>query len=453
MATLSGFIRECLTEDKYGTTYVSEIEERIKTLNLTQLNMMCKVLEQSKADAKMKLWKEGNEEILRHVYTWKNIRQEQHDALVAQEEEVKRVIREKKQKKAIKQREKENVIEQLKHTARVNAEKEVKAKMAERLAANKLKLLQEIPIAEERSYKYYKAAAAFFILAVVICAASIPVALYAGLSVVLIFFITLGIVYRGYKVGIVEPLREDPEAMRREIDELEQQYIDEALENLENIEIAWQQKQEEEREERKLLREQRRLRLQLEAEAMPDGDGAKIVEDATLSFDYDDRQAEPKNSDDLQLVDVEPATNIVSDVQQECIITLLNVTLSDFAKSIESKKLKMFLKFDARDIMLSTDVHHYNGDKTVTWKYQDEIVAKMKFLLCPHEDLEVSLYDAANKKVVLGKCVIPGRDIIGADRDSNSCAYMDRIDIIKNEVVTVCRLAFVASVNTFDEIV
>jgi hypothetical protein len=260
MTSLALFLQECLTEEKYGSTFVSEIDQRLETLNYTQLIRMHEVIANAAKVAKMKTWQDGNNEVLQHVEKWLEIRKKEHDIEAAREEEVLRRIRHKEKIKRLNEREKIRVIEQLEEKARKNAEYEIKHLEIQRKASYKEHLYQLVEIADKKR-NYHIAFGLLFLLCGCVMAGFFIQPILIVLGVVGgIILITLIIFYRAYRVSQVAPYDDNPETIERKIQEREEELFAESMEVIHRNEREYEQKMAVDKMERKKRKQERRHR-------------------------------------------------------------------------------------------------------------------------------------------------------------------------------------------------
>jgi hypothetical protein len=237
-ASLSTFIHQCLSEDKYGRQYVSEIEDRIESLNYAQLEGMHKVLTESAKNARMQCWKSANHEILKYVEKWREIKGEEYHRLQALEAELLRKVREKEKNRLREIHAKESVIKQLKKNARRDAEIEIAELEVNRKATYKMELYSLVPKAEEKRNTYFKYAAGIFVIGLILCITvgvviSQPFVIVTGIGVMVIMALLL--VRKGIKAGRVAPLVEDEEELARSVDVREEELFMKAMNQLRRV--------------------------------------------------------------------------------------------------------------------------------------------------------------------------------------------------------------------------
>lgn len=235
MASLALFLQQCLTEEKYGTTFISEIDQRLESLNYIQLVKMHDVLIKASKAAKMKVWKEGNDNIIKNVEKWLEIRKKEHDIIEKREEEVLRRIRHKQKLKELNEREKIRVIEQLKEKARKAAEQEIKTIEIERKAKYKQTLFEVVERAEKKRNHHIIFGLLFFIIGCVACGLFIKdiiiiIAIIGGLFIIMLF-----IFYRAYRVSQVAPYDDHPDTIEKQIKIREKELFHESMELIHQV--------------------------------------------------------------------------------------------------------------------------------------------------------------------------------------------------------------------------
>jgi hypothetical protein len=237
-ASLSSFIHQCLSEEKYGKQYVSEIEDRIESLNYAQLEGMHKVLTESSKNARIHCWKSANDEILKHVEKWKAIKGAEYRRMKELEAELLRKIREKEKNRLREIHAKESVIRQLKNNARKDAEKEIAEYEFQRKATYKMELHALVPKAEEKRNSYFKYAAGSFVVGLILCiTAGIiinqPFVIIVGIG--LMVLLALLLVRKGIKAGRVAPYEEDEDVIARSVDVREEELFMKAMNQLRQV--------------------------------------------------------------------------------------------------------------------------------------------------------------------------------------------------------------------------
>ena len=237
-ASLSAFIHQCLSEDKYGRQFVADIEDRVESLNYSQLEGMHKVLTECAKNARTDTWKKANQEILEHVEKWRKIKGEEHRQQLEFEADLLAKIREKEKNRLREIHAKESVIKQLKRNARKDAEKEIAEFEFNRKSTYRMELHELVPKAEAKREKLFKYAAGCFILG---CITFItvgvlikqPFLIVIGIGVVVM--VSLYMIRRGVKAGRVAPFEEDHEEIARSIDIREEELFMKAMNQLRKV--------------------------------------------------------------------------------------------------------------------------------------------------------------------------------------------------------------------------
>lgn len=270
MTTLAGFIKQCLSEDKYGHTYVNELEDRLRVLNYAQLNAMHMTLQKSSAEAKVHVWKNANDTLIVPVSKWLAIRKAEHEEELAREQEVLARYRKRQFLKEVRKKEERDVIVQLRTLAHKDAETEVRNFETEKRANDKLALLKTLPVAEERRSKHFKIAFGVLLVGIVGSIILIPGFLFMLGGIGFSVFVVLYICYRGYKVGQVHPIVYDENDVLVAIQLREEELFAQSMNLLEKRNRDFENTMASElaeRRQRKLLR-----RMQLEAESAAKAD-------------------------------------------------------------------------------------------------------------------------------------------------------------------------------------
>jgi len=306
-ASLSAFIHQCLSEDKYGRQYVSEIEDRIESLNYSQLEGMHKVLTESAKNARIHCWKAANEDILQYVEKWRAIKGEEYRRTKALEAELLRKIREKERNRLREIHAKESVIRQLKVNARRDAEKEIADFELNRKSTYKMELYTLVPQAEEKRDKLFKYAAGIFVIGLIL---SITV----GVLIKQVFVIVVGIglvvilafvlVRKGIKAGKVAPYEEDEEAIARSVDIREEELFMKAMNQLRKSDEEHRQRMQLDKEERRQRKAERKEQEMIRLALLAAGDVEDEDDDEEEGLHNEDVQDAPEGGPEGGLVHV-----------------------------------------------------------------------------------------------------------------------------------------------------
>ena len=235
MTSLALFLQQCLTEEKYGTTFISEIDQRLETLNYIQLVKIYDVLTKASKVAKMKIWKEGNDEIIKHVEVFLKLRQKEHEIKEKREIEILRRIRHKQKLKEVNEREKIRVIEQLKEKAYKEAEHEIKLLEIQRKAEYKQQLYEIVDRAEKRRNYHILFGLLFFIIGCVICGLFIKNIIILLSIIGGLIIITIIIFYRAYRVSQVAPYDDHPDTINKQIKIRERELFTQSMELIHQV--------------------------------------------------------------------------------------------------------------------------------------------------------------------------------------------------------------------------
>lgn len=260
MTSLASFLEECLTEEKYGTTFVSEIDERLSTLNYIQLTRMQEVILKTIKASKMKLWHDGNEEILQHINKWLDIKRKQHEIERKQEEEILKRIQHKEKLKQLNEKEKIRVIKQLEEKAMMTAEVEIKHLEIQRKAFYKEKLFELVEKANQQRNKNICYGCLFLFVGCLLISFLIQ-SIVILLSILCgIICITLFIFYRAYRVSQVSPYDDNPETIQKKIQQRQEELFAESMEVIRRNEREYEEKMALDKMERKKRKQERRHR-------------------------------------------------------------------------------------------------------------------------------------------------------------------------------------------------
>jgi hypothetical protein len=235
---LSLFIKQCLTEEKYGSTFISEIESRVEQLNLTQLQKMHACLTEASQSSKVKVWKEGNDAVLSHVNKWLALRSREHQIEVDREEAIQRKIRARQKAKEVNAREAERVMRQLKEKAHEGAVQEIKDIETKKKAEFKEKYIFVVEEAEKRRFNHIVAGCTILLIGCVLCGLFITDLIVLITAIGVIIIISFFPFIRGYKVGKVAPYDDDPLRVERAINIREEELFLKSLNVLKQV-IFW----------------------------------------------------------------------------------------------------------------------------------------------------------------------------------------------------------------------
>lgn len=239
MASLAYFIKTCQQEDKYGSEFVSQIDDRMRTLNYAQLQGMQEVLQQCIADGKSFPWRRANEKLLERVNVHIIPRREESILNEQKKEKTKREAYVKRLNKNAKQKEKDRVMHQILLNAENQAVIDVKEGEFKRQAAEKARLMEIIPIREEKRNKYFRYTVLYFIILVVVISVVLTDPLFIGCGIAFAFISTGLISYKVYQIGIVNQVVVTEADLEQQRIVRKEELVQKSLNSLKQTEIAF----------------------------------------------------------------------------------------------------------------------------------------------------------------------------------------------------------------------
>jgi hypothetical protein len=268
MPELSFYVKQLLEEDEFGTYFHSQIDERVKELNLNQLSKMSAHLEETAANAEFKIWREANEIVHGHFGGYLEIRAEEKKQRDKEQRDLERKVAARRAKKAALKREREKAMDFIeKHCAKVAAD-QIIAEEKERKSQERVRI-RTLVYQNERLRGRWLAAAFFLVVAGVVMA--VLVAKDNLLLLVAIIgsavLVALAIVAFTFLVTRLEVTDVHPKELKRMIEQRTQELKFQTETDLLKKEEEFQRQQLVEREEsrvrRRALREQRELERQI----------------------------------------------------------------------------------------------------------------------------------------------------------------------------------------------
>jgi hypothetical protein len=230
------------------------MDNRIQALNFAQLQDMQGVLTKAVAEAKSGPWREANQKLLDRVNVHIVPRREEAALNEAKKEAIKRKARVKRINAEAKLREKELVMNQIKLKAAAAAQEDVREAEFKRQVAEKNIMMEAIPMAEDKRWKYVRYGCAWLVLVIVIVAVVLTDPLLVACGVIFAFLSTGFVFYRAYKVGIVEQRVVTEEELEHQRMVRTEELIQKALNSIKQKEIEFNNKRADEAEERRQYR-------------------------------------------------------------------------------------------------------------------------------------------------------------------------------------------------------
>ena len=153
------------------------------------------------------------------------------------------------------------VMELIEKAAEDKARAEVKRLERQRQADERLEIVKRVWEGEAIRIKYAKVAAGFsftmLLIIIIVYAVAFTNAAFIGGGIAFVAIVTAAILYKAYKVGIVEPIVVTDEELEVSVMELEEVYKDQAVQEMKEKEEQFKQVIKEEKEYRKKYREEK----------------------------------------------------------------------------------------------------------------------------------------------------------------------------------------------------
>jgi hypothetical protein len=314
MASLAYFIKTCLQEEKYGDEYVSKLDERLQSLNYSQLCGMQDVLQSCIADSKSAPWKTANQKLLDRVNIHIVPKREEVILNTEKKEAIKRKAKVKRLNQEAKIKEKNNVLNQIKMKAIETAKVDVKEAEYKRQVADKARVIEEVPKAEQNRIKYIKYGVIYFIVALVIICVVLKDPLFLACGIIFALLSTGFIFYYAYKVGIVnEVVVTSEEEIEKQIEIRTEELIQKALNSLKQKEIEFNNKQARDAEERRqyILKKKESAKLLSEKALLQQID--ETNPETHLEQDSSVEEKENESADDLAYERIKSENKIIED--------------------------------------------------------------------------------------------------------------------------------------------
>lgn len=239
MASLAFFIRTCQQEEKYGTEYVGRIDERMRTLNYAQLLGMQEVLEQCIAEGKSHPWRRANETLLERVNVHIVPRREETVLNEQKKEKTKREAYVKRMNRNAKQKQKTQVLEKIISTAASQAVADVKEGEFKRQAAEKARLMEIIPLAEEKRNRYFRYTLLYCVVFIVVVCVALTDPLFIGCGIAFVAISTGVISYNVYKIGVINQVVVSEDELEQQRVVRREELIQKSLNSLKQTEIEF----------------------------------------------------------------------------------------------------------------------------------------------------------------------------------------------------------------------
>lgn len=279
MPSIAGFVRELLSEDKYGTEYMERIDERVQTLNAAQLQGLYNHLTKTANESRSKLWKDANNHLILKIkdVLAERVKAANEEKKIVQEARLKRSQKRRKQKESY--MEQERVRQMIEKKAHDDAEKEVMEAEYQRQTAEKVAIMRQIVVAEDRRDFLWKVIVfVYFCLfgaIIAIFAVLFPVPIYITIAALfLITIVCLILAYRTYLLSIIKPIVIAPEYIEGQIEAKAEAFKKQQYQKIRDKERRFLEQERMDKKERKRAHAEK-LRKQQEE--------IRIVEEARLT--------------------------------------------------------------------------------------------------------------------------------------------------------------------------
>lgn len=272
MPSIARFIKDLMSEDKFGSGFNDNIDDRIKHLNAPQLQGMYNHLTAASKSAKSPMWKSANDALIARIESLLKIRSEEAAKEKKALEEYRLKQQQKKQAVKDTRREKKRVMKMIEDNAHRTAELEVRELEQKRQANEKIEIMQKSFVGEERRNDWWKRTAVVFVLAtaiiiVLFVTVKFSVFIFIGLLALDIICCVV-VVYRAHLFTVVVPVKMNEDELEEEIKKRQDLLKKKAISVLLEKERKFQEMQEKDHQERKKRRAARKQREKFELELM-----------------------------------------------------------------------------------------------------------------------------------------------------------------------------------------
>ena len=204
MPSYAKVMSDALKEDKFDKTFSNGMGERIEGMNNAQLSGIMYHLRPTVGNSKFHIWRDANAELMNNVNKTLSKRLDVIEKEAREDEIVDTKIHNTKEKIVNRKLKKQYFVEQTRNLARMGAEKEVIEFEKKRKAEEKITMLKQQPMADEKRLQYI-----IYGLIVFIAGVTGSHVLFASLAIkipLMLLFIGLSgyIFYLAYDIGIVK---------------------------------------------------------------------------------------------------------------------------------------------------------------------------------------------------------------------------------------------------------
>ena len=198
MPQLAAFVKELLHEDMYGTEYHSRIQERVATLNLSQLTKMQAHLESVASTATFSYWREANHAVEDYFGGFLQLRQDEKDRQDQAKRDIEKKIEQRLMRKAGLKAEEDKVRGFMERHCEAAAREQVMEEEKERRVQERATLRRAVHVNERRRNRIFVIALLVGIAGVVAAVLlfltniALMVAVIAGAAFVAVFLAVFG---------------------------------------------------------------------------------------------------------------------------------------------------------------------------------------------------------------------------------------------------------------------
>lgn len=276
MPSYAKIMSDALKEDKFDKTFSSGMEERIEDMNNAQLSGIMYHLRPTVGNSKFHIWRDANEQLMRNVDKTLSTRLDIVEKAAREDDIIDTKIHNANEKIINKKLKKQYFMEQTRNLARMGAEKEVMEFEKKRKAEEKVTMLKQQPMADEKRLQYIIYGLLVFIVGVSGSHFLFP-SLAIKIPMILLFIGLSGYVfYLAYDAGIVKRKVITEEELESAISIREEELYLKSM-------YAEKKRKAENKAAEKVNKEYRKKRKAEEAEK-------KRLEDAMMNADLDNFQ-------------------------------------------------------------------------------------------------------------------------------------------------------------------
>lgn len=204
MPEIAAYIKELLEEDMFGTEYHERIQDRVATLNLSQLTKMQAHLEDVAATATFSYWKEANTKVENNFGGFLQMRQDEKDRNDQDQYDLEKKIEQRAMRKAGLKAEEDKVRGFIERHCEATARDQIVVEEKERRVQERAMLRRAVHVNERRRHRIYVAAVVIALAGVAAAVLTFPsnipllvaviagTAFFAGFLAVFGFVITRG---------------------------------------------------------------------------------------------------------------------------------------------------------------------------------------------------------------------------------------------------------------------